>query len=769
MVEIFDDSGLLDGLDENQKQLLDQLNQKQEQEKEKLLKSLKTKQVTSIEERQNTMIAFNSFLKESLTSKDKKLKKVDIMVINKKMTTFCKDINAKVIQLSPSELTISIQQYNDYIDDKIEAEHKQEKKEFTKSISGQEDYKKFVRAAKSLLRTSSYYMIDNNVQVFGRFCQQLKQSLLFDENSDWNMGKDHRVTMLYSSEGGSGKSTICNAIKESLSNLATYDRLPSFTSDGFNSKSPALYPLIIDDEVTSSIKRSLNDLFNYIVDNDLFEYRVKYQESQSLRSITNLLLCSNTLPSVTNDRRFQYVYMYEDHTQNQLKSLALEKSKLLLTKEETKKAFMDCLKYVPLDHNFGSADKSKIKSNIIDDIFMEHFLDDNRTFTVTQLRSAIEDYGKNLNIDRENFFRWFCQNEKYFDILRDRRNELSNKNSTTFTIKKGLQEQIESKSEYRPQLTLAENIEKILSTMDPAPIDPTPEHKEPKAEKAEQATPAEVLPIPESNYFCSGAIEGADDSPEHFHNMKQALPLTMQESLNPLSNPDAYCSNDNVSSMRNMLFECDDLSLDEQKEIVNSNKNIINRAVFSGNKSIHARITLSKEPESLEHYKFIWGILNDRIFKGQADKNCSNPGHMTRVPNAMRYTKMRFVGVQELLFSNSSQLNIDKLADKWNDEKKRLANISKIKDTLDSMRADVPHNKVPYDKLKNDNAKAILDIETSDLPRGQRIEILKSGIPSLLKCGYSKEDIEDCLKHLTGDDRVKDSMELLNWIIKESK
>ena len=112
----------------------------------------------------------------------------------------------------------------------------------------------------------------------------------------------------------------------------------------------------------------------------------------------------------------------------------------------------------------------------------------------------------------------------------------------------------------------------------------------------------------------------------------------------------------NVYSMRNFLFECDDSSLQEQQNRIRflAEKNIINRVVFSGNKSYHCRITINEEPESIEHYKWLWNKLNDKYFSIAADKACSNPSRLTRKPNGIRTLKDGRKVIQKLCYNSKN-------------------------------------------------------------------------------------------------------------------
>lgn len=111
----------------------------------------------------------------------------------------------------------------------------------------------------------------------------------------------------------------------------------------------------------------------------------------------------------------------------------------------------------------------------------------------------------------------------------------------------------------------------------------------------------------------------------------------------------------NVSSMRNFVFECDGPSMKEQAERASflKNKKIINRIVFSGNKSLHCRITINREPESIIHYKWLWHVLNEKFFAGKADCACANPARLTRKPNGIRVKNGKKI-LQKLVYEDDN-------------------------------------------------------------------------------------------------------------------
>ena len=107
------------------------------------------------------------------------------------------------------------------------------------------------------------------------------------------------------------------------------------------------------------------------------------------------------------------------------------------------------------------------------------------------------------------------------------------------------------------------------------------------------------------------------------------------EVLNPIT---TYKRDDCVNSRRNFIFEMDDTSLEEQKKYLKDliAKKVVNRFVFSGNKSIHMRITVNRDVNDTQEYKYIWKKLNAEYFDGKADKACANPARLTRKLNGIR-------------------------------------------------------------------------------------------------------------------------------------
>jgi hypothetical protein len=151
--------------------------------------------------------------------------------------------------------------------------------------------------------------------------------------------------------------------------------------------------------------------------------------------------------------------------------------------------------------------------------------------------------------------------------------------------------------------------------------------------------------------------------------------------IRPVKNDGKGASNDNCSSNNNYLFEFDTITEQEQKSLIKNVREYINRAVFSGSKSYHCIVTINEDLNG-DEYKFMWGLLNESLFDGLADKACSNPARRTRKPNVIR----KDTGLkQDLIFQKNIRLHFDYKVfhDEWlkkrelNDMAVRLAGMSR--------------------------------------------------------------------------------------------
>ena len=96
---------------------------------------------------------------------------------------------------------------------------------------------------------------------------------------------------------------------------------------------------------------------------------------------------------------------------------------------------------------------------------------------------------------------------------------------------------------------------------------------------------------------------------------------------NTIENP----RNDNVYC-QNLLFECDDMTKEEQEEQINKNKDLWYRVVWSGNKSYHCVVRLNK-PVTATQYKKVWYYIVHKYRLIGCDEQSNIPSKYTRVPD----------------------------------------------------------------------------------------------------------------------------------------
>ena len=125
-----------------------------------------------------------------------------------------------------------------------------------------------------------------------------------------------------------------------------------------------------------------------------------------------------------------------------------------------------------------------------------------------------------------------------------------------------------------------------------------------------------------------------------------SIPFTYScYSINPIDpyhdlNPDnesnwnkPRASKENVMSYRNMLFECDNLTLKTQTARINKSKLPYSAKIFSGNRSYHYQIFFDNDLTE-EQYEATYIAIAEalRPFGYQADMQCKNPNRMARAP-----------------------------------------------------------------------------------------------------------------------------------------
>ena len=201
----------------------------------------------------------------------------------------------------------------------------------------------------------------------------------------------------------------------------------------------------------------------------------------------------------------------------------------------------------------------------------------------------------------------------------------------------------------------------------------------------------------------------------------------------------------NVETYRNFIFEIDNEDIDLQIERAKYlfEKQIVNRVVHSGGKSIHCRITIYDEPNDKIEYKFLWNRLNELYFENKADKACSNPARLTRMPNSIRSNGIK----QERLFLSNKLLNYD-----WRKEYELDKQIDEYLSKPVIERANV---KTPIEMLLKRNipieARKLLENSYID---GERHRDIPKAVAFLKKCGFELNELERLVKATKINDSV---------------
>ena len=217
--------------------------------------------------------------------------------------------------------------------------------------------------------------------------------------------------------------------------------------------------------------------------------------------------------------------------------------------------------------------------------------------------------------------------------------------------------------------------------------------------------------------------------------------------INKLVDGSKTAKDENVEVHCNFIFEIDNEDLKNQKKraIKLFNDGIINRVVYSGSKSLHCRITIEDMPENKEEYKFIWKKLNELYFESKADRACSNPARLTRMPNANRSNGVK----QERIFLSNTILKFE-----WRKEyefEKMIDNYLLKQDYNNENQS----NKTPVETLLKrnipDEARKLLENNFID---GERHRDIPKAIAFLKKCGFELPELE----RLVWQTKIKDNI-----------
>lgn len=169
---------------------------------------------------------------------------------------------------------------------------------------------------------------------------------------------------------------------------------------------------------------------------------------------------------------------------------------------------------------------------------------------------------------------------------------------------------------------------------------------------------------------------------ECYITQKSDLPIYSYESINPIKEGEER-RDCNCASFANFIFESDTTSLYGQFEKLDElvNEKIVNRAVFSGNKSIHYRITLQNPPANKKDYGLAWNLLREKYFHDMdVDSAMRTPSHLTRAPEQSRCDRSCFP-YQYLLYLSTHTVYLN-----WENKKEEILVAEALRE-IDAIRA----------------------------------------------------------------------------------
>jgi len=193
------------------------------------------------------------------------------------------------------------------------------------------------------------------------------------------------------------------------------------------------------------------------------------------------------------------------------------------------------------------------------------------------------------------------------------------------------------------------------------------------------------------------------------------------------------------------LYEWDNLSLDQQKIYTKQliQKGVLQRAVFSGSKSIHHIIELwsTREPQNKEEYKFMHQFIAKSLGLVGYDTQCTDSSRLTRCPGVYRKEKGKW---QELIFySNENRFKCDNwyeyfIADKKNHTSDATTQLIRIIDSIKDLNKKADY-KFVANYIKSEEKKGSFQDGNRHANFGRIISALK------LKGKLSLEEVQTVL------------------------
>ncbi|MBO4726544.1 MAG: hypothetical protein J5598_03025 [Clostridia bacterium] len=208
-------------------------------------------------------------------------------------------------------------------------------------------------------------------------------------------------------------------------------------------------------------------------------------------------------------------------------------------------------------------------------------------------------------------------------------------------------------------------------------------------------------------------------------------------SINPLSDAhrtDTYTTCKNVQR-KNLMFEFDHKTYEEQLAILDKVKPIISRAVFTGNKSIHFIVTLDKNVTSEERYRQIWDWYNEHYFEGEADPGTRSSHVYTRVPGCLNANGKQ----QVLLYETINEENSDKFGGTAYTNKRKLMT---KKQTIDK------YNDVLLEYVEGNRFLVVRELMKVEYAKYIGIDQMLGDLQDVVQRYGSDKSVDNAIKYL---------------------
>lgn len=207
----------------------------------------------------------------------------------------------------------------------------------------------------------------------------------------------------------------------------------------------------------------------------------------------------------------------------------------------------------------------------------------------------------------------------------------------------------------------------------------------------------------------------------------------------------------NVTVFRNLLIECDTMSVDLQVPRMQALQLPYSTATFSGGKSVHFVISLLSPLPDRQEYDAVMR----RLYRGleklgfPVDEACKNPSRFTRNPGHVRQD-----GRQQTLLEARERISLESLVN-WLDAHAPPLPPRPPRDPATNW------HRVPSGQTKN--------FLMAGAPTGQRHRALLRAACDLRECGYTIDEAIERIARAPGIELTSTAMDAIHWAFSKSE